>query len=58
MAILQQQIAAKFLERLAESKRVDAEKIELLRALLADTKKPRAEDFLKIFSLPTVGDLK
>jgi hypothetical protein len=58
MATLQQQIAEKFLARLAESKKVDAEKIEQLRALLADSKKPKAEDFLKIFSLPAAGDLK
>ncbi len=58
MATLQQQIAEKFLARLAESKKVDAEKIEQLRVLLAESKKPKAEDFLKIFSLPAGGDLK
>jgi hypothetical protein len=58
MATLQQQIAEKFLARLAESKKVDAEKIEQLRVLLAESKKPKAEDFLKIFSFPAGGDLK
>lgn len=58
MATLQQQIVEKFLVRLSESKTVDAKKIEQLRALLADSKKPKAEDFLKIFSLPDNGDLK
>jgi hypothetical protein len=58
MATLQRQIAEKFLARLAESKKLDAEKIEQLRTLLADGKKPKAEDFLKIFWLPAGGDLK
>ena len=58
MATLQQQIAEKFLAKLAESKDVDAEKIELLRTLLANSRKPKADDFVKIFSLPAGGDLK
>jgi predicted transcriptional regulator len=36
MATLQQQIAEKFLAKLAEAKEVDAAKIEQLRALLAE----------------------
>lgn len=58
MAILQQQIAEKFLRRLSESKDVDAEKIDQLRSLLADSKKLKADDLVKIFSLPAGGDLK
>lgn len=58
MPTLQQQIAEKFLAKLAESKHVDAEKIDQLRTLLADSKKPKADDFVKIFSLPAGGDLK
>jgi hypothetical protein len=58
MPTLQQQIAEKFLAKLAESKHVDAEKIDQLRNLLADSKKPKADDFVKIFSLPAGGDLK
>jgi hypothetical protein len=58
MATLQQQIAEKFLGKLAESKDVDAEKIDQLRTLLANGKKPKADDFVKIFSLPAGGDLK
>ncbi len=58
MATLQQQIAEKFLAKLAESKDVDAAKIDELRRLLADGKKPKAEDLVKIFSLPAGGDLK
>jgi ArsR family metal-binding transcriptional regulator len=58
MATLQQQIAEKFLAKLAESKDVDAEKIDQLRILLADNKKLKADNFLKIFSQPAGGDLK
>jgi len=58
MATLQQQIAEKFLAKLAEAKDLDAEKIDQLRALLANNKKPKADDFVKIFSLPAGGDLK
>jgi hypothetical protein len=58
MATLQQKIADKFLAKLADSKDVDAAKIDQLRTLLADGKKPKAEDFVRIFSLPAGGDLK
>jgi hypothetical protein len=58
MATLQQQIAEKFLAKLAESNKVDAEKIDQLRSLLADSKKVKADEFVKIFSLPAGGDLK
>ncbi len=58
MATLQQQIAEKFLAKLAESKDADAKKIEQLRKLLADSKKVKADDFVKIFALPADGDVK
>ncbi len=58
MATLQQQITEKFLAKLSESKHVDAEKIEQLRSLLADSKKLRADDLVKVFSHPGGGDLK
>jgi hypothetical protein len=58
MATLQQQIAAKFFAKLAESKDVDAEKIEQLQIVLADSKRLKADEFVKIFSLPAGGDLK
>lgn len=58
MATLQQQIAEKFLAKLAESKDLDSDKIDQLRTLLASNKKPKADDFVKIFSLPAGGDLK
>jgi hypothetical protein len=57
MATLQQTISEKFLEKLSESGEVDGEKFRQLRILLAASKKPKPEDFIKIFSLPT-GDLK
>lgn len=57
MATLQQQIAEKFLAKLAESKDVDAERIDQLRKLLADSKKLKADDLVKLFSLPAGGDL-
>ena len=43
MATLQQQIVEKFLTKMAESKDVDAGKIEQLKKLLADTKKLKAD---------------
>ena len=58
MATLQQKIAEKFLDKLAESKDVDAAKIEQLRTLLADNNKPKVDDLVRIFSLPAGGDLK
>ena len=58
MATLQQQIIEKFLGKLAESKHVDADKIAQLKKLLSDTKKPKADDFVKVFSLPAGGDVK
>lgn len=57
MPTLQQQVAEKFLAKLAETKEVDAAKIEHLRALFAEGKKPKADDFVRIFSLPAGGDL-
>jgi hypothetical protein len=58
MATLQQQIAEKFFAKLAESKSMDSEKIEQLRKLLAESKKLKAEELVKIFSLPSGGDIK
>ena len=58
MATLQQQIAEKFLSKLAESNNVDAVKIEKLRTALSAAKKPKADDFVKIFTEPDHGDVK
>lgn len=58
MQTLQQTIAEKFLAKLAQSKDVDGAKIEQLRILLDDGKKPKIDDFVRIFSLPAGGDLR
>lgn len=58
MPTLQQQITEAFLAKLAESKDLDHDKIEQLTRLLASNKKPKADDFVKIFSQPIGGDLK
>jgi len=58
MATLHQQIADKFLAKLAGSKEIDAGQIEQLRALLADSKKIKAEEFVKIFTQSEGGDIK
>ena len=58
MATLHQRIAEKFLTKLAESDQVDAERIGELRKLLADGKKLKADELVKIFSLGPGGDLK
>jgi hypothetical protein len=58
MSTLQQQIAVKFLEKIAKSTQVDATKVEQLRTLLATNKKPKADDFVKVFSFPAGGDVK
>lgn len=58
MPTLQQNIASKFLSTLLEEQKVDTEKIEQIRKLLANGKKPKADDFVKIFSSPVGGDVK
>ena len=58
MATLQQQIADKFLAKLAETEGMDAARIERLRALLAQGKKPKVDEFVGIFLLPAGGDLE
>jgi hypothetical protein len=58
MATLQQTIAEKFLAKLSESQEVDADKLCQLRSLLADSKRLKADDFVKVFSIPSGGDLK
>jgi hypothetical protein len=57
MATIQQTIADKFLAKLAQSKVLDAERIDEIRGLLGDGKKVKAEDLVRIFSLPPGGDL-
>jgi hypothetical protein len=58
MATLQQNVAEKFLAKLKDGKSLDDEKVEQLRKLLTDSKKPKAEDFIKIFTAPAGGDVK
>lgn len=57
MATLQQTIAERFLDKLTETKGISPEKLDQLRTLLAETKRPKPEEFVEIFSLPS-GDLK
>ena len=58
MPTLQQQIAGKFLERLEKSGALDAARIDQLRALLAGSKKVKADDLVKLFSQPAGDDVK
>jgi hypothetical protein len=58
MPTLQQQIIGKFLTQLAETNDVTPDKIEMLRSIMTDAKKPKADDFVKIFTLPDSGDVK
>ena len=58
MSTLQEQIAEKFLTKLAESKNLHAETIDQLRTLLAAGKKPKADEIAKIFQHPGGGDIK
>ena len=58
MLTLQQQIADKFLAKLAESGTLDAERTEQLRVLLVGKKKVKADDLVKLFSAPVGGDIK
>jgi hypothetical protein len=58
MTTLHQQIAEKFLGKLAGSKEVSADQVELLRAVLADAKKLKADEFVKVFSPADGGDIK
>jgi predicted transcriptional regulator len=55
---LQQKIAEQFLAKFAQTKDADATKIDQLRKLLAEKKKPTGEDFVRIFTLPAGGELK
>lgn len=58
MSSLQQQIAEKFLKSLAESQEVDAARIEQLRLLMMRGKKPKADEFVRIFTAPAGGEVK
>lgn len=58
MVTLQNTIAEKFFDKLLNSDEVDEEKVAQLRKLLTSSKKPKADDFVKIFSQPAGDDLK
>jgi hypothetical protein len=57
VASLYQQIAEKFLTKLAESKHADNERIRNLRVLFADGRKVKSDEFVNVFCAP-VDDLK
>ena len=50
MKTLHAQIVEKFFERLETAKHVDGPKVDALRQVLAQGKKPKADDFAKVFS--------
>jgi hypothetical protein len=58
METLQQKIAGKFLATLREGKAMDENKLEQLEKLLGNSKKPKSDDFIKIFTAPAGGDVK
>jgi hypothetical protein len=58
MASLQQRIADKFLAALAQRKEIDADKVVELRALLCRGKRPKADEFIRVFSAPPGGEVK
>jgi hypothetical protein len=58
MPTLQTIIFEKFFAKLSNSAEIDASKIEQLRTLFATGKKLKADDLVKIFSLPPGSDLK
>jgi hypothetical protein len=58
MPTLQQQVAEKFLKKLAETGTLELDRIEEFRVLLATGKKVKAEELVKLFSAPAGGDIK
>jgi hypothetical protein len=58
MGTLQEKIANKFLATLRGGKALDDGKLEQLEKLLANRKKPKSDDFIKIFTTPIGGDVK
>jgi hypothetical protein len=59
MPTLQQQIANKFIDKLAKATTErDAAKVEQLRALFGDGKKLKPDDLVNLFSLPSEPEIK
>lgn len=56
MPTLQQTIAQKFLDELKAGKVLDDAKVEAMRKLLQSDAKPKADDFVKVFT-PDGGDV-
>jgi hypothetical protein len=57
VATLQDDIADRFLRKLSESKHFDAERLAQLKQLLAKGEKLKADDLVKLLSLPAGSDL-
>jgi preprotein translocase subunit Sss1 len=58
MAKLQEQIVEKYLAALAESGEIDSEKIDQIRKILMRDKRPKPEEFVRIFTAPIGGEIK
>ncbi len=58
MSPLQKTIADKFLAKLAEDEEFNSKKIEQITDLLAADKKPKADDFAKVFASDDAGDIE
>jgi hypothetical protein len=58
MSTLQKSIADKFLAKMAEDEDFDSKKIEQITDLLAADKKPKADDFAKVFASDDAGDIE
>lgn len=58
METLQQKIAGKFIATMREGKSLDESKLEQLEKLLSAAKKPKSDDFVKIFTTPAGGEVK
>lgn len=58
MSQLEKRIADKFLKSLADDKAVNSAAIDQLRALLASSSKPKADELVKIFTSPADGEVK
>ena len=58
MKTLYQQIAEKFLSRLAEAKEIDEKKIDQLRVLFINGKRLKAEELVKVFSGADADQIK
>lgn len=58
MSTLQKTIADKFLAKLAKEEDFDSKKIEQITDLLAADRKPKADDFVKVFASDDAGDIE